>query len=81
MQGVLKLAWNDGYEGTVDLRVIITRGRVFEPNCNPERFRQVRVERYGHHVTDTISTGATMNSRRLTLVATASACSPRSKPQ
>jgi Protein of unknown function (DUF2442) len=50
MHGVLKLAWNDGYEGIVDLRGIIARGRIFEPIRDPEYFRQVRVERYGHHI-------------------------------
>ena len=50
MQGVLKLVWNDGYEGIVDLRGIIARGPIFEPILDPEYFRQVRVERYGHHI-------------------------------
>jgi hypothetical protein len=48
--GVLKLGWNDGYEGTVDLRGILARGAVFEPIRDPEYFKQVRVERYGHHI-------------------------------
>jgi hypothetical protein len=50
IQGVLKLVWNDGYEGIVDLRGIIARGRIFEPIRDAEYFRQVRVERYGHHI-------------------------------
>lgn len=50
MQGVLRLVWNDGYEGIVDLRGIIARGKIFEPIRDPDYFRQVRVERYGHHI-------------------------------
>jgi len=49
VQGVLKLSWNDGYEGIVDLRGIIAGGAIFEPIRDPAYFRQVRVERYGHH--------------------------------
>jgi hypothetical protein len=49
-QGVLKLVWNDGYEGVVDLRGIIAKGRIFEPIRDPDYFRQVRMERYGHHI-------------------------------
>ena len=48
MQGVLKIAWNDGYEGIVDLRRIIARGKIFEPLRDHGYFRRVRVERYGH---------------------------------
>jgi len=48
MQGVLKVVWNDGYEGVVDLRGIIARGEIFEPIREPDYFRRVRVERYGH---------------------------------
>ena len=50
MQGVLKVVWNDGYEGIVDLRGIMARGPIFEPIRDPDHFRQVRVERYGHHI-------------------------------
>ena len=28
--GVLKIAWNDGYEGVVDLRPVIAKGPIFE---------------------------------------------------
>jgi hypothetical protein len=50
VHGVLKLAWTDGYEGVVDLRGIIARGRVFEPLANPEYFKRVRVSEYGHSI-------------------------------
>jgi hypothetical protein len=50
IHGVLKLVWNDGYEGIVDLRGIISSGRIFEPIRDPDYFRQVRVERFGHYI-------------------------------
>ena len=48
--GVLKLAWNDGYEGIVDLRGVIADGEIFEPIRNPEEFRRVRIAAYGHSI-------------------------------
>lgn len=50
LQGVLKLVWNDGYEGIVDLRGIISNGELFEHIRNPANFRQVRLESYGHSI-------------------------------
>jgi hypothetical protein len=50
IHGVLKLAWDDGYEGIVDLRGVIADGEIFEPIRDPEAFRQMRVERHGHSV-------------------------------
>jgi len=50
LPGVLKLAWNDGYEGIVDLRGTIADGEIFEPIRDPENFKKVRVDEYGHHV-------------------------------
>ena len=50
LYGVLKLVWNDGYEGIVDLRGTIADGEIFEPIRNPESFKKVRVEEYGHHI-------------------------------
>lgn len=48
--GVLKITWDDGYAGIVDLRRIIADGEIFEPIRNPENFKKVRVAKYGHHV-------------------------------
>jgi len=48
--GVLKLVWNDGYEGVVDLRGIISDGPIFEPIRKPENFSKVRVAKYGHAI-------------------------------
>ena len=50
LPGVLKLAWNDGYEGIVDLRGTIAEGEIFESIRHPENFKKVRVEEYGHHI-------------------------------
>lgn len=50
VHGVLKLTWNDGYEGVVDLRGIMARGKVFEPLSNPDYFKAVRVGEYGHSI-------------------------------
>lgn len=46
--GVLKIVWNDGYEGVVDLRGLLKAGPVFEPLRNPSRFRDVKVDAFGH---------------------------------
>jgi hypothetical protein len=50
VQGVLKLGWNDGYEGIVDLRGIIADGEIFAHIRNPENFKQVRIAPYGHSI-------------------------------
>jgi hypothetical protein len=48
--GVLKLVWDDEYEGIVDLRGIIAEGPVFEHIRNPKALRRVRVASYGHSI-------------------------------
>ena len=50
VHGVLKLAWNDGYEGIVDLRGIIADGEIFEHIRNPENFKKVHVAPHGHSI-------------------------------
>jgi hypothetical protein len=50
LYGVLKLVWNDGYEGIVDLRGTIADGEIFESIRDPENFKKVRVANYGHHI-------------------------------
>jgi hypothetical protein len=50
LPGVLKLVWNDGYEGIVDLRGVIADGKIFEHIRDPENFRNVRLESYGHSI-------------------------------
>ena len=50
IHGVLKLVWNDGYEGVVDLRPTIARGRIFTYLQNAKNFSKVRVSEFGHSV-------------------------------
>jgi hypothetical protein len=50
IHGVVKLAYDDGYEGVVDLRPIIARGRVFTYLQSPENFKKMQIEEYGHHI-------------------------------
>ena len=50
IHGVLKLVFTDGYEGVVDLRPIIARGRIFTWLQKPKNFQKVLLEDYGHHV-------------------------------
>ena len=50
VHGVLKVVWNDGYEGVVDLRGIISDGDIFESISQPENFSKVRVAKYGHSI-------------------------------
>jgi hypothetical protein len=48
IHGVLKIAWDDEYEGVVDLRPSIDRGRIFDYLKDLENFRKLKVEEYGH---------------------------------
>ena len=50
IHGVLKVVWNDGYEGVVDLRPTIARGKVFSYLQKPKNFLKVRVTEYGHSI-------------------------------
>ena len=50
IHGVLKIVWNDGYEGVVDLRPTIARGKIFTYLQNAKNFAQVRVSEYGHSI-------------------------------
>ena len=51
MFGILKLAWNDGYEGVVDLRPVLANGEVFAfLRKSPARFTEVQKDEYGHSV-------------------------------
>jgi hypothetical protein len=48
--GVLKLVFTEGYEGVVDLRPLISQGRVFGWPQRPKNFLKVELGDYGHHV-------------------------------
>jgi uncharacterized protein DUF2442 len=50
IHGVLKLVFTDGYEGVVDIRPLIARGRVFTWLQKPNNFQKVRLQEYGHHI-------------------------------
>ena len=50
IHGVLKIVWNDGYEGIVDLRPTIARGKIFTYLQNARNFSKVRVSEFGHSV-------------------------------
>jgi hypothetical protein len=50
IHGMLKIVWNDGYEGVVDLRPTIARGRIFTYLRNAKNFQGVRVSEYGHSI-------------------------------
>lgn len=49
--GVVKLSWNDGYEGVVDLRPFIANGEIFEYlRRDPSNFDKVKVSEFGHSI-------------------------------
>jgi Protein of unknown function (DUF2442) len=50
IQGVLKVRFDDGYEGVVDLRPLIAKGKVFAWLSAPENFAAVRIDAFGHSV-------------------------------
>jgi hypothetical protein len=50
IHGVLKIVWDDGFEGVVDLRPTIDRGKVFTFLRDPRNFAKVRLEEYGHSI-------------------------------
>jgi Protein of unknown function (DUF2442) len=50
IHGVLKIVWNDGYEGVVDLRPLLARGKVFTYLQAWSNFEKVNLGEYGHSV-------------------------------
>lgn len=50
ISGVLKVVWDDGYEGIVDLRPILSQGKVFAFLNDPDRFRQLEIGDHGSSV-------------------------------
>ncbi|HEY4406397.1 MAG TPA: hypothetical protein VGN55_17250 [Xanthobacteraceae bacterium] len=50
IHGVLKIQWDDGYAGIVDLRPVIARGRIFTYLQEPENFEKLKIEEYGHGI-------------------------------
>jgi uncharacterized protein DUF2442 len=50
IHGVLKVAFDDGYEGVVDLRPLIAKGRIFSWLNTPSHFSAVRIDDFGHSI-------------------------------
>jgi hypothetical protein len=50
IHGVLKIAFDDGYEGVVDLRPLIAKGKVFSWLEAPAHFTAVRIDKFGHSI-------------------------------
>lgn len=50
IHGVLKSVWNDGYEGVVDLRPVIDRGKIFSYLQDAENFCKLEVDEFGHSI-------------------------------
>src|SRR5262245_18136501 len=48
IHGVLKIVWNDGYRGIVDLLPVISRGKIFAFLQKPENFERFQIGEYGH---------------------------------
>lgn len=57
IHGVLKLVSLDGYEGVIDLRPVLAKGKVFTWLQDIEHFRTVRVDEYGHAISWTVDRG------------------------
>jgi hypothetical protein len=50
IHGVLKVSFDDGYVGVVDLRPWIAQGKIFTWLQSPENFNAVRLNEYGHSI-------------------------------
>jgi hypothetical protein len=50
IHGVVKIVWTDGYQGIVDLRPTIARGRIFAYLRKSENFQKVKKGEYGHSI-------------------------------
>ena len=57
IHGVLKLVFQDGYEGVIDLRPVIARGKIFSWLQSPDHFAQVKVDEFGHSISWTNTEG------------------------
>ena len=50
IHGVLKIVWTDGYEGVVDLRPLLARGKIFTWLQSSSNFDKVKLGEYGHSI-------------------------------
>jgi hypothetical protein len=49
--GVVKIVWQDGFAGIVDLRPLLAKGEMFEfLRVNPARFDDLKLEEHGHKI-------------------------------
>jgi len=49
--GVVKIVWNDGFAGIVDLRPLLAKGVMFEfLRAHPGRFDELKLEEHGHKI-------------------------------
>ena len=49
--GVVKIVWNDGFAGIVDLRPLLAKGEMFEfLRAHPGRFDELKLEEHGHKI-------------------------------
>ena len=61
IHGVLKIVFFDGHEGVVDLRPLLSRGKVFTWLQQPDHFASVRVDEYGHSISWVDASGYTID--------------------
>jgi hypothetical protein len=57
IHGVLKVAFDDGFEGVVDLRPLIAKGKIFTWLETAANFTAIKVDEQGHSVFWTDATG------------------------
>lgn len=50
VHGVFRLVWDDGYEGVLDLRPVIARGKIFAPLQDAALFSKVELDPHGHSI-------------------------------
>jgi hypothetical protein len=50
IHGVLKIQWDDGYTGIVDLRPVISRGKIFTYLQESENFEKLKIGEFGHGI-------------------------------
>ncbi len=49
--GVVKIVWNDGFAGVVDLRPLLAKGEMFGfLRAEPNRFDDIKLEEHGHKI-------------------------------
>ena len=57
IHGVLKLVFIDGYEGVIDLRPLLAKGKIFTWLRETGNFAKVRIDEFGHSISWIDDTG------------------------